>query len=105
MQCALLSVVIPFYNAKSTVLRAARSVVNQPCAETIELLLMDDGSKDEGGRLCDPFLFWLRAKFFPGFTLAVKRFLYKTPVLMILACFVRYRLRLHWKPFDRQQLS
>ena len=55
MQCALLSVVIPFYNAKSTVLRAARSVVNQPCAERIELLLMDDGSKDEGGKLCDQF--------------------------------------------------
>ena len=51
-----------------------------------------------------PFLFWLRAKFSPGCTLAVKRFLYKTPVLMILACFVRYRLRLHWQPFDRQQL-
>ena len=51
-----------------------------------------------------PFLFWLRAKLSPGLTLAVKRFFYKIPLLMRLACFVRYRLLLRWLPFDRQQL-
>lgn len=56
MDDVLLSVVIPFYNAKDTVLRAADSVAHQPCAGCVELLLMDDGSKDEGGQLCDRYV-------------------------------------------------
>ena len=56
MDDVLLSVVIPFYNAKDTVLRAADSVVHQPCADRVELLLVNDGSKDEGGLLCDRYV-------------------------------------------------
>lgn len=52
-----------------------------------------------------PFLFWLRARLSPGVTLAAKRFLYNTPVLMRLSCFLRYRLRLRWLPFRAQDLS
>jgi len=43
----LISVVIPVYNCEKYVERAAMSVLNQPCADRIELILVDDGSKDE----------------------------------------------------------
>lgn len=55
MQDALLTVVIPFYNAARTVLRAADSVLQQPCADRIELLLVDDGSSDQSGTICDQY--------------------------------------------------
>ena len=49
----LLTVVIPVYNAEAYVRRAAASVLNQPCADRIELILVDDGSTDGSGALCD----------------------------------------------------
>ena len=49
----LLTVVIPVYNAEAYVRRAAASVLNQPCADRLELILVDDGSTDGSGALCD----------------------------------------------------
>ena len=49
----LLSVVIPVYNVERFLQRAAASVLGQPCAERLELLLVDDGSTDGSGMFCD----------------------------------------------------
>ena len=49
----LLTVVIPVYNAEAYVRRAAASVLNQPCADRLELILVDDGSTDGSGALCE----------------------------------------------------
>ena len=48
-----LSVIIPVYNCERYVKRAAESVLSQPCAEELELILVDDGSTDRSGSICD----------------------------------------------------
>lgn len=49
----LLSVIIPVYNAEKYVKRAVKSLIRQPNFSRIEVLLVDDGSKDESGAICD----------------------------------------------------
>ena len=49
----LLSVVIPSYNCEATLERAVTSVLNQPRSDEIEIILVDDGSKDGTPALCD----------------------------------------------------
>lgn len=49
----ILSVVIPVYNCEKYVERAAKSVLEQPCAEHIELLIVDDGSKDGSAKILE----------------------------------------------------
>lgn len=46
------SVIIPVYNAEETLDRCVSSVVSQSL-KNIEIILIDDGSKDESSRLCD----------------------------------------------------
>lgn len=46
------SIILPVYNAQSTVDRAIKSVQAQTMPDW-ELLLVDDGSKDESGTICD----------------------------------------------------
>ncbi len=46
------SVIIPVYNAGSTIIRAVDSVLMQEF-DTVEVILVDDGSTDESGTLCD----------------------------------------------------
>ena len=53
MKHLLVSVVIPVYNMEAHILRAAESVLWQPRADFLELLLVDDGSKDKSGMICD----------------------------------------------------
>lgn len=53
MNDLLLSVVIPVYNGEQYLRRAAESVLMQPCADLLELLLVDDGSRDRSGEICD----------------------------------------------------
>ena len=53
MNDLLLSVVIPVYNGEQYLRRAAESVLKQSCAIHMELLLVDDGSTDCSGMLCD----------------------------------------------------
>ena len=50
----LISVIIPVYNAQDFVLRAADSVLHQ-MNEEIELILVDDGSTDNSGVICDEY--------------------------------------------------
>ncbi len=46
------SIILPLYNAQNTIERAVKSVQGQTMPDW-ELLLVDDGSKDQSGRLCD----------------------------------------------------
>jgi len=48
----LVSVVVPVYNVEKYVDRCLESIVNQSY-RNIEILLIDDGSTDDSGRICD----------------------------------------------------
>lgn len=52
MELELVSVIIPVYNAEKYIKKCIDSVRNQSHTE-IEVLLVDDGSKDESGAICD----------------------------------------------------
>lgn len=49
---AAIHVVIPVYNAKNYLRQTLRSVLDQPCRD-IDIVLVDDGSTDGSGALCD----------------------------------------------------
>lgn len=49
----VITVVIPVYNCEKYVARAIKSVLNQPCSDQVEVLAVDDGSKDKSGEVCD----------------------------------------------------
>lgn len=49
----IISVIVPVYNGEKYIARAANSILQQPCSENIELLLIDDGSTDRTGEICD----------------------------------------------------
>ena len=48
------SVIVPIYNAESTIRRCVDSLINQSL-EDIEIILMDDGSTDRSGPICDEY--------------------------------------------------
>ena len=48
----LFSVVIPAYNCEKYLENAVDSVRRQPCGDT-EIILVDDGSADSAGKICD----------------------------------------------------
>lgn len=50
----LVSVVIPIYNSASTLMRCLDSLKGQTFAD-FEAILVDDGSTDESGRICDDY--------------------------------------------------
>ncbi len=56
----LISIIVPVHNAKETLAGAVNSVMCQTIRKgkdgaALELLLVDDGSEDESGRLCDSY--------------------------------------------------
>jgi hypothetical protein len=52
----VLSIVIPVYNAEKTLARCVDSLVGQKLTEgTLEIILVDDGSRDESPALCDAY--------------------------------------------------
>lgn len=50
----LISIIVPVYNAESTLNRCIDSIVNQSFDDW-ELLLIDDGSRDCSGKICDEY--------------------------------------------------
>lgn len=48
------SIIVPIYNAEENLARCIESVLKQDYRE-FELLLMDDGSRDSSGEICDSF--------------------------------------------------
>jgi len=49
-----ISIVVPIYNAQKTIERCIDSILNQDFSD-FELLLIDDGSKDDSGKICDAY--------------------------------------------------
>lgn len=50
----IVSIIVPVYNAEKTIGRCIESILNQEYTD-FELLLMDDGSKDASGHICDEY--------------------------------------------------
>lgn len=51
----MVSVIVPIYNAASTIQACIESILNQS-ENDLELILIDDGSTDESGTICDTYL-------------------------------------------------
>ena len=49
------TIIIPAYNAETTIHRAVDSAVNQTTKEPYEILLMDDGSTDSTSHILDDY--------------------------------------------------
>ena len=54
MNNPIISIIMPIYNAQHTLCRAVDSVISQTFRDW-ELLLVDDGSNDDSGRVCDEY--------------------------------------------------
>jgi glycosyltransferase involved in cell wall biosynthesis len=54
MMLPIISVVIPVYNVENYLHRCIDSVLNQTFQD-LEIILIDDGSKDSSGRICDQY--------------------------------------------------
>jgi glycosyltransferase involved in cell wall biosynthesis len=65
MACPLVSVVIPVYNGEKTVLKAVESVIRQRF-RPLELIVIDDGSKDASSSIIEDFI---KSKGFADFKL------------------------------------
>ena len=48
------SIIVPVYNAEKSLARCVDSILNQEFRD-FELILMDDGSKDRSGEICDGY--------------------------------------------------
>lgn len=64
-----LSVIIPIYNVEPYLRNCIDSVIKQDLRDEIELLLIDDGSKDSSGKICDEYAAkypWIKAYHLPN---------------------------------------
>lgn len=51
-----ISIIIPIYNSEEFLLRCLESVATQDFKENYEVILIDDGSTDNSGEICDKFV-------------------------------------------------
>ena len=49
-----ISIIVPVYNSQKTIQRCCDSLLNQTY-KNIEIILIDDGSTDASGKICDEF--------------------------------------------------
>lgn len=50
----LISIIVPVYNSEKTIIRCVDSILQQTY-RNFELLLINDGSKDSSGTICDEY--------------------------------------------------
>ena len=51
----LLSIIVPIYNVEQYLDRCIQSILNQTY-QNLEIILVDDGSTDNSGEICDAFM-------------------------------------------------
>ena len=52
MNKELISIVVPVYNVEKYLDKCVKSIINQTY-DNLQIILVDDGSKDNSGKLCD----------------------------------------------------
>ena len=50
----VISVIVPIYNVEKYLVRCLQSIIKQTY-QNLEIILVDDGSTDTSGKLCDKF--------------------------------------------------
>lgn len=54
MEKDLISVIVPIYNVAAFLPKCIDSIMNQTYS-VLEIILVDDGSKDDSGKICDEY--------------------------------------------------
>ena len=52
--CDLISVIVPIYNVEKYIRKCVDSIINQTY-KNLEIILVDDGSPDGCGKICDEY--------------------------------------------------